>query len=299
MNNLEGNKALADFLQNYSTEVTTPDRSSLDGAARLLPPRTAVYIASLPKDPLKRQVETAMQVREFGMEPVPHLVARNFASVAALDELVRCLTSEAGVNRVLLVGGDRDKPEGEFDCSQQLLQSGVLQKYNIQKVALGSYPEGHPRIDQQTLDQALLDKIQICRESNFDTRIITQLCFNAETTISFIRSLRERGISEPVRIGLTGPTKRSTLIKYAMICGVGNSLRAVRERQDLAKNLLDKETPFALLKDLATANQDDPSLNLIGAHFFTFSSLKSTIGWIEEQKRAAGSIATDACEFAG
>ena len=88
-------------LPDYSAEVTTPDRKSLDLAANLMPKDARVYVASLPKDPPDRQIGVCSQVRDLGLIPVPHIVARNIPNRDALGNLLGCLAREAGVDRAL------------------------------------------------------------------------------------------------------------------------------------------------------------------------------------------------------
>ena len=268
-------------LPDYSAEVTTPDRKSLDLAANLMPNEARVYVASLPKDPPDRQIQVCSQVRDLGLIPVPHIVARNIPDRGALDSLLGRLAGEAGVDRALILGGDRDVPAGDYECSLQLIESGLLQAHGIDKIAIACYPEGHPRIPDAVLDRARSDKIAAARAAGLSLILISQVCFEAAPIIGFLRKIRSEGVEERVRVGVAGPAKRATLIKYAMICGVGASLRALRERQALAKNVLSGETPERLILELEEAVEADPSLNIWGIHFFTFASLKNTIEWVE------------------
>lgn len=268
-------------LPDYSAEVTTPDRKSLDQTANLMPKDARVYVASLPKDPPDRQIGVCSQVRDLGLIPVPHIVARNIPNRNALDNLLGRLAREAGVDRALILGGDRSVPAGDYECSQQLIESGLLQAHGIDKIAIACYPEGHPRIPDAVLDRARSDKIAAARAAGLRLILISQFCFEAAPIIGFLRKIRSEGVEERVRVGVAGPAKHATLIRYAMICGVGASLRALRERQALAKNVLSGETPERLILELEEAVEADPSLNIWGIHFFTFASLKNTIQWVE------------------
>lgn len=271
-------------LPDYSAEVTTPDRKSLDEAARLMPTAARVYVAALPKDSADRQVQVCSDVRDLGLIPVPHIVARNIADRHALDDLLGRLSREAGVDRALVLGGDRDDPAGEYDSSLQLIESGLLQEHGINKIAIGVYPEGHPRISDDVLNRALTDKLAAARAGGFETILISQVCFDSAPIIEFLRRIRAEGVTERIRVGVAGPAKYSTLVKYAMICGVGPSLRALKERQSMTKNLLSGETPEKLILELEEAVEAEPSLNIWGIHFFTFASLKNTIEWVEKFK---------------
>ncbi len=267
-------------LPDYSAEVTTPDRKSLDEAAQLMPADARVYVAALPKDSPDRQIQVCTDVRDLGLIPVPHIVARNIANRNELGDLLGRLSREAGVDRALVLGGDRDDPAGEYDCSLQLIESGLLQEHGIDKIAIAAYPEGHPRIPDDVLDKALKDKVAAARAGGLDLILISQVCFESAPIIEYLRKIRAEGITEKIRIGVAGPAKYKTLVKYAMICGVGPSLRALKERQSLTRNLLAGETPEKLILELEDAVEREPSLNIWGIHFFTFASLKNTIDWV-------------------
>jgi len=279
----DGSKtALAQVLKDYSAEVTAPDRKSLDAAADLMDPGSRVYIASLPTDTADRLVSAAKHLTDAGLVPVPHIVARNIESLEALENLLKRLSSEAGVDRALVLGGDRDKPAGSLDCSLQIINSGLLEKYGITKIALGTYPEGHPRVADDVLDRALLDKVKAAREHGLECVLISQVCFDSEPVVRHIRRLRAMGINERIRVGIAGPAKRTTLLKYAVICGVGASIRALKERQQLAKNLASGETPEKILTALSEAQAAEPSLNIWGIHFFTFAAFSGTINFVKD-----------------
>lgn len=94
-----GDKGFPERLADYSAEVTTPGRKSLDAAAERMPSAAGVYVAALPKGTPDRQIEVCTQVREFGRIPVPHMVARNIENRDTLDQLLGRLSREAGVDR--------------------------------------------------------------------------------------------------------------------------------------------------------------------------------------------------------
>ncbi|MBL4801071.1 MAG: methylenetetrahydrofolate reductase [Emcibacter sp.] len=271
---------MSKLLKDYSAEVTAPDRKSLDAAADMMDPGSRVYIASLPSDTADRLVSAASHLKKAGLVPVPHIVARNIKSEKALDELLARLAGEAGVDRALVLAGDRDDAAGDLDCSLQIIQTGLLEKHGISKIAIGTYPEGHPRISNEVLDVALKDKLAAAEKANLETVTISQVCFESKPILDHIRRLRAQGINNRIRIGVAGPAKKTTLLKYAMICGVGASMRALKERKSLMKNLATGETPEKVLTELAIAQLQEPSLNIWGIHFFTFAAFANSINFV-------------------
>jgi methylenetetrahydrofolate reductase (NADPH) len=276
---------LASLLGSWSVEVTTRDKDSLAFAEASLPRGAPVFVASLIKDPADHLVAAALRLRRAGLEPVPHIVARNIADRPALEDLVARLAGEAGVRRALVLGGDRDKPAGDFDSSQQLVETGVFARRNFQQLLFACYPEGHRRISDAALDSARTAKIEAGRTQGMEISLVSQFCFDAAPITAFAERIRKQGETAPLFVGVAGPTEHARLVKYALICGVGPSLRALMERQGLAKNMLAGETPERVLAEIAAAMSVNPSLGVAGVHFFTFGSLAATHKWIQQHGR--------------
>ena len=277
----DGRAALAKLLDNFSCEVTTRDQKSLDAAGDLLRPETRVFIASFPKDTVDDFIRGAVKLHRAGMVAIPHIVARSIPNRAMLDDMLARLSGEAGVDRAHVVGGDRDRPVGEYDAALQLLETGLFQKYGVTRIALACYPEGHPRIPDAVLEQARIDKMKAAAEAGLSVWMVSQFAFEAAPIIALARDMRAQGIDVPYRVGIAGPASHATLLKYAMLCGVGTSLRALRERRGLGRSAMGGETPEPLLTEIALACEAEPDLGIDGIHFFTFGSMAQTAKWVE------------------
>lgn len=275
--------ALNDILRGYSVELTSRDRKSLELAPELLQPGTEVFVAALPGDSVDAVVAACSQLKKAGLTPVPHVVARNIESVADLKTLVSRLVKEAGVDRALALGGDRDKPEGDLVSSLQTIETGVFQDNGIGKIFIGAYPEGHPKISEAVLDKFRADKLAAAEKAGLDVTIVSQFAFASEPIIALAEHMRRQGVKAPFRVGVAGPADRGLLLKYAIICGVGNSINMLKKRMDLAKNTLSGETPEALVREVAAAQAQRPELGVSGIHFFTFGSLARSAQWAQAQ----------------
>jgi methylenetetrahydrofolate reductase (NADPH) len=280
----DASSALAGLLKGYSAEVTARDKKGIEAAPDLMPKGAEIFIAAIPGEEAQRIVDAAVSLSRGGLMVMPHIVARNIASRADLNDFLARLAGEAGVNRAHVVGGDRDRPEGEFDASLQLLQTGLFQKNGFKSVTIACYPEGHPRIGDPVLEQALKDKIKVCAEAGLGVGLVSQFCFDAPPIVSLARRVRSWGISAPLRAGVVGPADRAALIKFGLMCGVGASLRALKERHELAKSVISGETPQALLTEVAKAQAADPALGVAGVHFFTFGALGKSTRFVEEMR---------------
>ena len=269
-------KALPALLSAFSIELTPGDDKSIDAASRLLPVATETFISGLRRVRVEQVVSTAVRLRQAGMTPVPHVAARNFARACELDSFLSRLSAEADVKRVLVIAGDRERPAGPYHDSLAILQSGLLEGHGINTVYLSCYPEEHPRIASSRLEQARAEKLSAALKAGLAVGFISQFCFEAAPILRLARRLTKQGIEAPYRMGVAGPASRATLLKYAMMCGIGPSIRALRERSGLATSMLSGETPEELLREVALAQANDPTLRIAGVHFFTFGALANS-----------------------
>jgi methylenetetrahydrofolate reductase (NADPH) len=278
---------LAQLLRGYSIEVTTHNRSAVELCRTHLAPGTEIYIAFVPGETHHAVVATAAGLRAAGFVPVPHVTARSVASFTQLGDFLAHLAGEAGVTRALVVGGDLEQPAGPYHSSLELLQTGLFQQYGIRGIGLACYPEAHRRVDADLLEQALLAKLELVRGAGLEAWLVTQFCFEAAPILEHARRLRELGVAAPLRVGLAGPASRRTLWKYALHCGIGNSIRALGARVDAVANLLARRTPDAILRELAAAQRRNPGLHIEGVHIFTFGGVASAAMWANALLAAA------------
>ena len=106
--------------------------------------------------------------------------------------------------------------------------------------------------------------------------------------IEWANRLSAEGIRMPIHIGIAGPAKLQTMIRFAMACGVGPSLRVLQRRAaDVAKLLL-PFTPEEILTDLAAHKAANPGFNIEQVHFFPLGGINKTAEFCDEFGRPAG-----------
>jgi len=109
--------------------------------------------------------------------------------------------------------------------------------------------------------------------------LATQFCFEAQPVIDWVNELTERGMNLPVHIGIAGPAKLQTMIKFAIACGVGPSLKVLQKRaKDVSKLLLPHE-PTEILTDLAAHKAANPDFAIDKVHFFPLGGIKTNATW--------------------
>ncbi len=282
-------REITQLMRDFSVEMTPAEVAKLTTVPPQLPAGSRVYLPWVPGNRFEQTLQAAVRLRQHGMTPVPHLAARVIPDAATLNAMSGALRVEAGVDQVLLVAGSRPVPAGNFDNSLQVLESGLFQRHGFAELALAAHPEGSPDISAGALAEALQRKnaFALAHASDFKTRLVTQFCFDANTTVVWERRARAEGNCLPVHVGLAGLATLATLLKYGRTCGVGasmNLLRAQASGQGLRQSLrlLRMAThlePGAIVVAAAKARLNDPNCQFERFHFFPFGSLAATVAW--------------------
>lgn len=273
---------LVDLLTGASLEIAPGHPKAIDALHDQFDPGTEVYVNFLPNGDHGAVLDTATRLRRAGFEPVPHVSARSLADRATLADFLARLVGEAGVRRTLLVAGDRTQPAGPFASSLDLLASGLFEASGIAAVGVAGYPEGHPLVAAETLDAALLDKSNRAAAAGLDFFVVTQFAFEAAPVLAWLARMRAAGMTSPVRIGVAGPASLATLVRFAVRCGIGNSLRTLRLRTNAVGRLLADARPDELLHDVAVGLAALPAHDGVGLHFFPFGGIAKTGAFVGE-----------------
>jgi methylenetetrahydrofolate reductase (NADPH) len=267
---------IAAFAQTASFETTRLTADELEQVRQATPRTCPIYVSAIPSKPLSDQIDVARSVHDTGFEAVPHLAARNFLSVEALDDHLRQLVAQAGVRRTLVIAGDRPDPAGPLPDALAIIKSGVLQGNGIKEIGISGYPDGHPRISDGDLERAMTNKLAAAETAGLRVRIVTQFTMSTEPVVELVTRLRRRGINNNVSIGLAGPTSMTTLLKFARVCGVKASTQGLARNIGLVKNLIGASTADPIVRALA---QMHDQLGDITPHFFSFGGLPATTRW--------------------
>ena len=271
---------LRGLMARFSVEITPREAPSLPPLADVLAPGTAVYLTFLPHTPWAQTVAVARSVTEAGMRPVPHLAARAVPDRAALARMLADLTA-VGVQDLLVLAGSLATPVGEFHETAQILDTGLLEEAGIFRVGVVGHPEGHPDVDDDELFRALRVKCRVARERGLDLYLVTQFAFAPEPIVAWERRIRAAGVEVPVHVGLPGLTSPTRLLRFGLRCGVGASLKVLRQQAGGVLKLATSPVhhPDATLVGLAGAVAAEPGSLLRAVHFFPFGALAPTATW--------------------
>jgi methylenetetrahydrofolate reductase (NADPH) len=251
--------------------------------AELLPTGTRVYVNHLPRHGLEDTLRGCIAVSKAGLEPVPHIAARRVTSRSDARDFLARAVQQAGVTKVLVLGGDLENPAGPFQDAASLLRDGMFAEAGIREVALAAYPEGHPRIPSALLQSALVEKIGLARQQGMGSYIVTQFSFAPNRIIELCGQLARIAPGVAVYVGLPGPTNPARLIKYAQTCGVSASLRAMTAQGMGAVRLFTHTDPIDQLLAVARHVSGGATSNVVGMHMFTFGGIEPAAAWINKQ----------------
>ena len=227
-----------------------------------LPKVKDVYITLLPGNNYKDVVNKALELSKSGFNPVPHFPARSIKNLLELKDYVkRC--KDAGVKQALVIGGS-SQPIGDFHCSLQLLETGLFEGF---KIGIAGHPDGSPDISDSDLKKAMIDK------KPYADYIVTQWLLDVRPIKEFISNQ-----TLPVHVGITGPLKISSLLKFASIVGAKNSLDFLKSNATKAIDLLKPKDPNEIINDLKKSTNN--------FHIYTFGGLKETNKWLMENNYA-------------
>jgi methylenetetrahydrofolate reductase (NADPH) len=274
---------LAAHLASASVEISSHGRQ-LPELHNNFAPGIDVTITFLPGDNYRRNIETATALRRAGFNPVPHIAAREMVSRPALDDFLARLRGEAAVTRILLIAGDVAAAKGPFKSALDVCASGLLEAHGISRVSVAGHPEGHPFLDQAHALNVLGAWRNWGRDANIRVDVLTQFCFESTPILQWIAALKEAGIDLPVIVGLAGPATPATLTKFALRCGIGNSMRALRGQIGRFGRLLTDTGPDDVVKGLLSA-QPDATAPIAGFHLFPFGGLRKSGEWLRHYEQ--------------
>ena len=283
--NKKASDQLKNFLADFSIEVMPRTASKIESFKEILPQNTRVYIAHIEGVPIEEMVETAKRISGEGFAVMPHFPARIIKDQNTLEDWINRYQNEAGIEQALLLAGGVTNPHGDYTSSMQLVETELFEKYNFKHLHFAGHPEGNKDIDpdssNKNIDQALSWKQKFQERTDINLALTTQFCFEASPVIEWADALIKNGIDIPVHIGVAGPAKLQTLIKFSIACGVGPSLRVLQKRAKDVKKLLLPFEPNDFLETLAEHKKANPSFNITNVHFFPLGGINVNASWIK------------------
>jgi methylenetetrahydrofolate reductase (NADPH) len=269
---------IVQFMQRASIEITLHEEHRLAQMIGILPQGSVIYVSHVPSSTVEQVVKTALAVQQAGFLASPHLVAKKMDYPHRLQHSLEVLR-RGGVEQVLLVAGDAASARGEFTDTLDILASNLIERSGIKRIGVAGYPDGHKSIGPTLLWKALEAKQAFAVRTGMQMHIVSQFGLNVNAVPDWQTQLVRHGISLPIHVGIAGPTPLTTLIKFAMLCGIGTSLRTVAHNLSAVRGA----TPLATRPEqhLMRLIQLPEPTQVVAPHFFTFGGVIETAKWIK------------------
>ena len=254
-----------------------------------IPRHSYVSITCSPAHGVEPTLDIVEELRalpeERQLKLVPHVAARAVRDKGHLREILSRL-DDARVASVFVPGGDASQPVGDYDCSLDLLRDMAEIGHSIGDVGVAAHPEGHALVENDELLHLLKEKQAIA------TYLVTQMCFDPDVLIRWLREIRSAGVTMPAWLGLPGVAEIPKLIALSLKIGVGQSVRVLKKQKGLVRKMLTARPyqPDDLLAGLQPY-LDEANLDIPGFHLFSFNNIERTERWrVETLKKLNGAV---------
>ena len=272
--------AVRSFIEDFSIEATPHALSELDSYPQFLAPGTTVYAAHPPKSSLDDVVDLAVRLQGMGYRTVPHLAVRRIESEAQLGRALTRL-QQAGIDQALVIAGDLNRPVGHYHNTLQLLETDLLPGHGFNTVGIAGHPEGSRDVDSTILRKALREKVQFAANSGLQMYILTQFGFNANAVFDWEEATTTDAIDLPVHVGMAGSVPMKDLLRYAVLCGIGASMRMLLKTPGGLAEKIKLKSMDELILAFAGHRLAHPDCRFARVHFFAFGGAERTARWLK------------------
>ena len=246
-----------------------------------------VYITYLPDASENEILETIEFVSKNNLTPITHLPARTMKNLNHVHQFLSQVRERTDSKKILVIGGGGNQL-GQITSSLEILNSGLLEENDFNKIGIAGHPEGSPDISQETIDNFLNDKFELTKTKGLNLELVTQFFFDAAPFINWCEELTKKKITIPVRVGFPGPASFKTLLNFGIMSGVGNSINFLKKNSSKVSDLLTKTSNDEMLISLAEfANKNSP---LKSFHCFPFGGFEKTCLWLNELQNGEFSV---------
>ncbi|MFT7473366.1 MAG: methylenetetrahydrofolate reductase (NADPH) [Verrucomicrobiales bacterium] len=250
---------------------------SVDAGIDALPANSLVSVTASPVKGLDATMELTDQVRAKGHRPVPHIAARLVEGPDHVAKIAKWMKTE-GYETLFCVAGDAEEPAGPYEGAHGFLTDLFAQDHGLKNVGITAYPDGHALISSEVCHEQLHAKQALLAEAGVEGWASTQMCFDTDLIMQWLKAERSAGLTLPIHLGVPGVVDRTKLMTMGVRLGVGASLRFLKKNRAAVTKLLAPGAydPDDILEPMANELQ---ALGIDGLHVFTFNQVEATEEW--------------------
>ncbi|MCD2137588.1 methylenetetrahydrofolate reductase [Salinicoccus halitifaciens] len=274
-------RILADLLDNIGYEVM-PFKNAVEKVTADVPTSIPLTVTATGDKGLESTLEVSISLREKGYKVAPHIPARLVTGPDELDQIIERLRV-ADIDQIFIIAGDAKEPAGKFKDSLDMLKVLNAKNHHFKNIGIGGYPEGHALFEDTQIEDALKAK------SPYADRILTQICFSADTFIKWNKNIQSDGVELPVYAGMPGPISRQKLIRISAGLGLGQSANFLKKQQNMFWKFFTPSGYNAtnIVRGLVR-QMTNTTTTFKGFHIFTFNDFESTEKWRKELLKQTG-----------
>jgi methylenetetrahydrofolate reductase (NADPH) len=238
-----------------------------------LPAGARVSVTASPAKGIDATLDWAVRLQADGFRAIPHLSARMIPDRITLAGLLDRARA-GGLTHAFVVGGDADEP-GEYLDGLSLLQAMDEIGHPFTTIGCPGYPQGHPDIPDEALEQALRDK------ARFVDHVTTQMDFDVKAIGAWVHAQRAAGLQRDIVIGVPGVADPQKLLSIAARIGVTDAKRFLVKNLRFVTGLARSGgfyKPTSFVEGVAPLLADEP-LRVAGFHLYTFNAVEATEAW--------------------
>lgn len=222
----------------------------------------------------QRTLEICKNAQKYiGLETMMHLTCTNM-ELSMIEEAI-LQAKEGGIQNILALRGDPPKGEewkkieGGFGHASDLVKYIRKETSDHFGVCVAGYPEGHPDSKNKEEDLANL-KLKIDAGADM---IITQLFYDVDLFLDFVKRCREIGITVPIIPGImpihtyAGFSRMTSLSKTFVPPHILQTLEPIKENDEAVKDF-GVQLAIDMCKQMLSAG-------IKGFHFYTLNLEKS------------------------
>ncbi|KAF8844828.1 MTHFR-domain-containing protein [Paxillus ammoniavirescens] len=229
---------------------------------------------------------------EYGIDTILHLTCTNMLP-GMVDDVLRAAKAR-GIQNILALRGDPIRGQEHWTPIDSRFTSGLdLVKYIRSSpefsshfcIGVAAYPEGHP--DNETDEEGSLDILKQKVDAGADF-IVTQLFYDPDRFIGWVKKVRNRGINVHIIPGVMPIQTYSSFLRVIKLCGaqvppkIMTDLDTIRHDDKLVK-----EYGVCLAVDIIRKITETGFVS--GVHFCTLNLEKSVQLVLESLQWADGS----------